>query len=304
MATRGYRMVRYADDFVVLCERREEAEAALAAISRWVAENGLSLHPDKTHVGDCRQPGDGFEFLGYRFEAGQRWVRKKSLARLKDGIRERTMRTRGDSLARIVSDLNPRLRGWFGYFKHAHRHIFADVDASCGGGCGRYCASRKSGPASADATLTICAGPRPSSRRLGCSPSRRPGMRRATPDEETTNWRAVCGRTACTVRRAGKVRALSDPYQQHLELSIPACLTSRQTRGDVFGILTDARPTPAHGGFRQIPWRTFPEIWPSVVPDSSVTFCPPCVRREAALLTDTALYATNARQKAHKAALG
>jgi RNA-directed DNA polymerase len=213
MATLGHRMVRYADDFVVLCERREEAEAALAAISRWVAENGLSLHPDKTHVGDCRQPGDGFEFLGYRFEAGQRWVRKKSLARLKDGIRERTMRTRGDSLARIVSDLNPRLRGWFGYFKHAHRHIFADVDASCGGGCGRYCASRKSGPASADATLTICAGPRPSSRRLGCSPSRRPGMRRATPDEETTNWRAVCGKTARTVRRAGTALAVPDPYQ-------------------------------------------------------------------------------------------
>ena len=128
MATLGHRMVRYADDFVVLCERREEAEAALAAISRWVAANGLSLHPDKTHVGDCRQPGDGFEFLGYRFEAGQRWVRKKSLARLKDAIRERTTRTRGDSLARIVTDLNPRLRGWFGYFKHAHRNIFADVD--------------------------------------------------------------------------------------------------------------------------------------------------------------------------------
>jgi RNA-directed DNA polymerase len=128
MATLGHRMVRYADDFVVLCEHREEAEAALAAISRWVAENGLSLHPDKTHVGDCRQPGDGFEFLGYRFEAGRRRVRKKSLTRLKDGIRERTTRTRGDSLARIVSDLNPRLRGWFGYFKHAHRHIFADVD--------------------------------------------------------------------------------------------------------------------------------------------------------------------------------
>ncbi len=140
MAALGHRMVRGAcpraglrpdpgaDDFVVLCRGRDEAEAALAAISRWVADNGLSLHPDKTHVGDCRQPGQGFEFLGYRFEAGRRRVRKKSLARLKDSIREQTARTRGDSLARIVADLNPRLRGWFGYFKHAHRSTFADVD--------------------------------------------------------------------------------------------------------------------------------------------------------------------------------
>jgi RNA-directed DNA polymerase len=128
MAALGHRMVRYADDFVVLSKSREEAEAALAVISRFVADNGLSLHPDKTHVGDCRQPGQGFEFLGYRFEAGQRWVRKKSFARLKDSIRDRTRRSRGVSLARIVADLNPLLRGWFGYFKHAHRYTFTVVD--------------------------------------------------------------------------------------------------------------------------------------------------------------------------------
>jgi RNA-directed DNA polymerase len=128
MAARGHRMVRYADDFVVLCASREEAEAALADIRRWVEENGLRLHPGKTHVGDCRQPGEGFDFLGYRFEAGQRRVRKKSLARFKDGIREKTRRTRGKSLAQIVVDLNPMLRGWFGYFKHAHRYTFPAVD--------------------------------------------------------------------------------------------------------------------------------------------------------------------------------
>jgi RNA-directed DNA polymerase len=93
-----------------------------------VADNGLSLHPDKTHVGDCRQPGQGFDFLGYRFEAGRRQVRKKSLSRLKDGIRAKTRRTRGDSLARIVADLNPVLRGWFNYFKHAHPYTFEAVD--------------------------------------------------------------------------------------------------------------------------------------------------------------------------------
>jgi len=128
MAARGYRMVRYADDFVVLCKSREEAEAALAEIRTWVEENGLCLHPDKTHVGDCRQPGQGFEFLGYRFEAGRRFVRKKSLTRFKDNIRAKTRRTRGVSLARIIKELNPMLRGWFGYFKHAHPHTFSMID--------------------------------------------------------------------------------------------------------------------------------------------------------------------------------
>jgi RNA-directed DNA polymerase len=128
MAARGYRMVRYADDFVVLCRSHEEAAAALAEITAWVTENDLRLHPDKTHVGDCRLPGQGFEFLGYRFEAGQRRVREKSLTRLKDCIRERTLRTRGDSLKRIVASLNPVLRGWFGYFKHAHPTTFVALD--------------------------------------------------------------------------------------------------------------------------------------------------------------------------------
>lgn len=128
MAQLGYRMVRYADDFVVLCESREAADAALAEIRRWVDVNGLSLHPDKTHVGDCREPGEGFDFLGYRFEAGRRTVRKKSLTRFKDAIRAETGRSRGDSLARIVADLNPKLRGWFGYFKHAHPWVFGTLD--------------------------------------------------------------------------------------------------------------------------------------------------------------------------------
>lgn len=128
MAAHGHRMVRYADDFVVLCRSREAAEAALAEIRRWVSDNGLDLHPDKTHLGDCRRPGQGFDFLGYRFEAGRRLVRRKSLARLKDGIRAKTRRTRGQSLARIIADLNPMLRGWFGYFKHAHPSTFSDMD--------------------------------------------------------------------------------------------------------------------------------------------------------------------------------
>ena len=128
MREAGLVMVRYADDAVVLCRTREEAEAALARMRAWVQANGLKLHPDKTHVGDCRIAGEGFEFLGYRFEAGQRWVRKKSLQALRDKIRDRTKRTCGDSLTSVVATLNPILKGWFGYFQHAHHYTFSTID--------------------------------------------------------------------------------------------------------------------------------------------------------------------------------
>jgi RNA-directed DNA polymerase len=128
MQAKGYRMVRYADDFVVMCPNPETAQSALAEIRAWVLENGLTLHPDKTHIGDCAVPGQGFEFLGYRFEAGKRWVRKKSLKAFRDRMRARTKRSRGDSLKQIIVDLNPMLRGWFGYFKHANPYVFRKVD--------------------------------------------------------------------------------------------------------------------------------------------------------------------------------
>ncbi len=128
MEQSGYRMVRYADDFVILCRTADEALAALRQVEAWVAANGLTLHPDKTRVGDSRQPGQGFGFLGYRFEAGRRLVRKKSLGAFKDKVRTRTIRSRGDSLERIIDDLNPMLRGWFGYFKHATPALFSVLD--------------------------------------------------------------------------------------------------------------------------------------------------------------------------------
>lgn len=128
MSELGYRMVRYADDFVILCQTASQAQAALAEVQAWVEENGLTLHPDKTHVGDCMEKGQGFEFLGYRFEAGKRWVRKKSLQSFKDKVREKTKRTRGVSLRTIIEDLNRMIRGWFGYFKHAIRSTFVPLD--------------------------------------------------------------------------------------------------------------------------------------------------------------------------------
>ena len=88
----------------------------------------MRLAPDKTRVGDCRQPGQGFDFLGYRFEVGYRFVRPKSLTAFKDKVRAKTGRSRGDSLGRIVEDLNPLLRGWFGYFQHARPRLFKKLD--------------------------------------------------------------------------------------------------------------------------------------------------------------------------------
>lgn len=128
MAERGHPMVRYADDFVILARSHADAEAALALVKDWVASNGLTLHPEKTRIANCRKKGKGFEFLGYRFERGRRYVRKKSLDKLKDAIREKTRRTRGQSLQAVVIDLNRTLRGWFGYFKHAHPNTFRALD--------------------------------------------------------------------------------------------------------------------------------------------------------------------------------
>ena len=128
LAQHGYPMVRYADDFVILTRSHAEAEKALAVVQEWVAANGLALHPAKTRIANCRKKGNGFEFLGYRFERGRRDVRKKSLDKLKEVIREKTRRNRGQSLKVVVEDLNRTLRGWFGYFKHAHKDTFLPID--------------------------------------------------------------------------------------------------------------------------------------------------------------------------------
>lgn len=128
LSRRGYRMVRYADDFVVLCDTQSEAQRAFEQVQAWMQAHGLQLHAQKSRIGDCRIPGCGFEFLGYRFEGGRREVRRKSLQALKDRIRKHTRRRGGKSLAQVMEVLNPMLRGWFGYFKHAHIHTFGRLD--------------------------------------------------------------------------------------------------------------------------------------------------------------------------------
>jgi RNA-directed DNA polymerase len=127
MAGRGYELVRYADDFVILCRSAAEARAALEAVQAWVAEAGLTLHPEKTRIVDATQPG-GFDFLGYHFERGMRWPGPKSLQQLKDRVRARTSRLEGRSLQAIIGDVNRTLWGWYGYFQHSKGNTFAGVD--------------------------------------------------------------------------------------------------------------------------------------------------------------------------------
>jgi RNA-directed DNA polymerase len=126
LAEAGFAMIRYADDFVIMCRSRAVADRALATVKQWVEENGLTLHPTKTKIVDART--EGFDFLGYTFRGELRLPRKKSLAKLKDTIRAKTKRTNGDSLQWTVGTLNATLQGWFGFFRHCHWNVFSGLD--------------------------------------------------------------------------------------------------------------------------------------------------------------------------------
>jgi RNA-directed DNA polymerase len=127
LAEAGFAMIRYADDFVIMCRSRAEAEQALAKVQQWVEDNGLTLHPTKTKIVDART--EGFDFLGYTFRGELRLPRKKSLDKMKETIRAKTKRTNGNSLQWIVGTLNATLQGWFGFFRHCHWNVFTDMDS-------------------------------------------------------------------------------------------------------------------------------------------------------------------------------
>lgn len=127
MASRGYEMTRYADDLVIQCRTREEAETALGLVRDWVGPRGLTLHPTKTKVVDVET--EGFDFLGYHFVKHHRWPRKKSLERFRETIRGKTGRNDGKSLEAIIADVGKTSRGWFEYFKHSRQWVFRALDA-------------------------------------------------------------------------------------------------------------------------------------------------------------------------------
>ena len=116
----GWELVRYADDFVIVCRTREQAEEVLAAVRHWCDEAGLQLHPQKTRLVDLGEPG-GFDFLGYHFErTDRRWPREKSRTSLEHKLHQLTRRNCGENLAELIGEtLNPILRGWLNYFRRS-----------------------------------------------------------------------------------------------------------------------------------------------------------------------------------------
>ncbi len=127
LAEAGIEMVRYADDFVLLCRSESQARAALERVRQWALSAGLQLHPEKTRIVEATRPG-GFDFLGYHFERGRHWPSPKPIAKLRKAIRPKSRRTNGHRLEAIISDVNRSLVGWFAYFQHSPRATFVHLD--------------------------------------------------------------------------------------------------------------------------------------------------------------------------------
>jgi RNA-directed DNA polymerase len=129
MVSEGFKIIRYADDFVVMCKTKSDAETGLALIHEVMGNLKLTLHPDKTKVVETSEE-EGFEFLGYRFTLRGRTPRKKSVNSLKDKIRAKTRRSQGKSIKKVIEDLNRTLIGWFNYFKHIKdsKYLFGNLD--------------------------------------------------------------------------------------------------------------------------------------------------------------------------------
>jgi RNA-directed DNA polymerase len=123
-------VVRYADDLVALCDSREQAEQVKQRLSAWLAPRGLSFNEDKTNIVHLDQ---GFDFLGFNVRRyGDKLLIKPSKAALRR-IRERLsteMRVlRGANAEAVVQKLNPIIRGWAAYYRHAvSSKAFASLD--------------------------------------------------------------------------------------------------------------------------------------------------------------------------------
>jgi len=136
------RLVRYADDFVVLCRTKEAAHEAMRRLKIIFERLRLTLHPDKTRIVELGLGKDGFNFLGCYLRIVRshfkgraylfRWPSKKALQRVRDRIRELTDRGRRagfKDIREVIRDLNPVLRGWGNYFRTGNASLkFRQVD--------------------------------------------------------------------------------------------------------------------------------------------------------------------------------
>ena len=213
MAGHHIQMVRYADDFVILCRTEGEALRALALVQTWTAQASLTMHPVKTRIVDATAPG-GFDFLGYHFEQGIRGPRSKSLKKLKDAIRVQTRRCNGHSLCEIISTINRILVGWFASSSTAILVLLALWTA------GYVCACAVSfanvmGAAGAAAGSIICAGRMPSLPNIGCSSLPQPIVWPVNPlgGEPPTGEPYAGDPHVRFGGRGGRVTGCSYPYQ-------------------------------------------------------------------------------------------
>ena len=124
----GYRFVRYADDFVVLCQTKAQAEEAKTQVARILAQLGLQLSPEKTRITTY---GKGYTFLGFVMSRRSRRMRPKSQDKFLDKVRELTCRSRNLD-AQTIEELNRVIRGTGNYFAtrwSTNRWHFRRLDA-------------------------------------------------------------------------------------------------------------------------------------------------------------------------------
>lgn len=125
LEARGIAWVRYADDFVLLCATRQEAEAALDAVREVLARLGLTLSPEKTRIVHL---DEGFDFVGWHYKGAGRWPRCKSVKALRLKVRQATRRLRPGSMELICTELGPILRGWYVFYRDGNSGgTFGDV---------------------------------------------------------------------------------------------------------------------------------------------------------------------------------
>ena len=212
MEQAGQSMERYADDFVICCQSQAEAEQVLKQVQEWTAQAGLTLHPTKTRIVDLSQDRAYVDFLGFRLQRHRdktggsrilRLVRPKTLAKVTETIRTRTPRKMAHSLTETIAGLNRTLRGWSGYFRSAYKTIHHDLDSFI---------RRRLRSQLCKANGMNCWGNGLAHQRwpnaffddLGLFSLEQAHAGFINSHRGTTDRRAVCGKTARTVRREGR----------------------------------------------------------------------------------------------------